>query len=121
MKRTITFDTGQNREAFPLLYQGLLNGGNGPSAKGIQTLRTEVRILDKLDAISEPEYIEVEGAKVATDARLLKDGPQSLTLEQPEFDLLKRYFENTPWTTRVARQVVNIVDWLATIPEDTDG
>lgn len=100
-------------EKFNMIYQGFLLGGNGPSSKGIDVFRREVKVLDKLDAIS---------TEKEDGSRVLNEGPQSILLEQPEYDLLKKYFENTPWTTKVSRQVVNISDWLASIPvEETGG
>lgn len=105
-------DTPQDKEAFGFIYQGFLNGGNGAQAKGMEVMRREATILDKLDEHS----VEDE-----TGARVLR-GPAVVLLTQPEYELLKKYFENTPWTTKVSRRVVGISDWLAAIPlEETDG
>lgn len=110
--RRLVFDESESdRWMFPLLYSGFLNGGNSPNAKGMEVLRREARILDKLEAISVDEGPE----------RVLKSGPQEVTLEQPEYELLKRYFENTPWTTAVSRKVVNISDWLSAIQLEENG
>ena len=111
--RKLTFESDQDRSYFPMLYAGFMNGGNSPSPKGMEVTRREVRILDKLDDISHdvPE----------TGERVLNEGPQQILLDQPEYELLKRYFENTPWTTKVARQVVNISDWLANIQPEDNG
>jgi hypothetical protein len=110
--RILKFASDEEREMFPMLYAGFMNGGNGPQAKGMEVTRREVRILDKLDAVSEDNEV---------GDRVLKSGSHDVVLEQPEFELLKRYFENTPWTTKVARQVVNISDWLAAIQLEENG
>lgn len=108
--RNLVF-TEAEREFFPLIYQGFLHGGNGPQAKGMEVLRREVRILDKLEAISEDR----DGDRILTTV------PAVVLLEQPEYELLRRYFENTPWTTAVSRKIVNIADWLSAIPLEANG
>lgn len=111
-RKLVIADTEDGREMFALLYQGFLNGGNGPQPKGMEVIRREVRILDKLDAIS---------SVGESGERKMNPGAQEVQLEQPEYELLKRYFENTPWTTAVARKVVNIADWLAAVPLEENG
>ena len=121
MRRVLKFGEG-DRDKFKFLYTGFLNGGNGTNAKGVEVLRREGRILDKLEAISTEELI-INGSDtpVLTGERILKEGPQELSLEEPEYQLLQKYFQNTPWNTKVARQVVNTIDWLAAVPLEENG
>jgi hypothetical protein len=100
-------DNEQARERFTLLYQGFIAGGNSPAQKGMEVVRREARVLDKLDAVSEPS---VNGL------RALREGEHAVVLEQPEYELVKRYFENAPWAVHVSRQVVSVSDWLSAIP-----
>lgn len=110
--RRLAFNDG-NKESFQFIYQGFLIGGNGPQPKGMEVLRREVRILDKLEEISN---------EAPAGERQLKPGDQEVVLEQPEYEMLRRYFENTPWTTQVARKIVAISDWLSDIPaEESSG
>jgi hypothetical protein len=119
MTRKLVFVEG-DQEKFALLYQGFLNGGTGQS-RGLEVMRREARVLDKLDAISQPEIIQIDGKTVETNDRVPKLGEQVLLLEQPEYELLKAHFEATPWTTRVVRKVVSICDWLSAIPLEDNG
>jgi len=114
-------DTEESREHFALIYQGFLSGGNGPGAKPMDVIRREATILDKMEAISYEEMDQESNQP--TGKRLLHPGEQRLSLSQPEYELLKRYFENTPWTTKVSRKVVEISDWLSAIPlgEESGG
>jgi len=111
-------NTAEDREKFSLLYQGFLTGGNMAQSKGMEITRREARVLDKLDSISE----DSGGEKCATcgtatmNKREMIAADHTLELEPPDFDLLKKYFEATPWTVRVAKRVVDISDWLGSIP-----
>lgn len=117
--RTLQFnDTPEDREKFELIYQGFVTGGNGTGSKGIEERRREVTILRKMEAISS----EVEESKcescgnVQRPKRVLNDGPQSLELTVPEFEITKKYFEATPWTMRVSGKIVDISDWMLEAP-----
>lgn len=108
--RVFDFDeTPEQRDRFPLIYQGFVVGGDSIKSKGMEVTRREARILDKLEAISDED---------ADLGRKLKPGPQRFELEQPEYELLLRYFEATPWSTRVSRKIVAVHDWMKAIPLD---
>lgn len=119
--RKLTFaDTDEAREDFALLYQGFVTGGSGGGErKTMETTRREAKLLDKLEEVSE----EFGGASSVCDTcgqrinvkRVTKSGPQEIVIDQPEYEMLKKYFEATPWTVRISRRVVNISDWLASI------
>lgn len=119
VRKIVIADTPEDRETFSLLYQGFVTGGNMPQqSKGMEVTRREARVLDKLEAVSDEtggEACVSCGTRIAIK-REPKAGTQTIALEQPEFDLLKKYFEATPWTVRMSQRVVNISDWLASIP-----
>lgn len=116
---TIPFyaDTNEtDQERFSLIYQGFLMGGNSPQ-KGMEVIRREAKILDKLEEISGPEEGSTcDSCGIAKNpSQKLHLGAQYLRLEQPEMTLLTKYIEQTPWNTRSSRKVRDLVDWLASI------
>src|SRR5688572_26296888 len=113
--RVLTFsDSDESRETFALICQGFLYGGNSATSKGMELIRREAGILDKLYGIGTENTTE--------DKMVLNPGEQKLVLTQPEFELVQRYFRSTPWTTKMARRIRDIDDWLAVVPlEDAGG
>src|SRR5262249_22555663 len=123
MQRAIEFshpDPKVNETRFELLYNAVLVGGTpqappqGPGRGGIEVLRREARLLDALDGVSDPVG---EGAP----SRVVRSG-EVILLAQPDFDLLVKRIEETPWMPRVARDVVSLIDWVLASPriEDRD-
>ena len=110
MVRVLKFKNDEkDRDRFIMLYQGFLAGGNSPGAKPLDVRRTEGKVLDKFEA----------AGKIEGDAVSFNKEEAELTLEQPEYELLKKYFEATPWVTAFSRKVLSISDWMASItPED---
>lgn len=94
-----------DKERFALLYQSFVMGGNNTQEKKtIEVLRREIAIYDALDAIS----TEAHGL------RTLNDGEQTLTLDQPQYQLLKKYIDTmvSVAATSAARRMVALVDWF---------
>jgi hypothetical protein len=106
MTRILTFDGDRGSQRFTLLRTALLNGGDGKGDRTVALIRKEARLLDLLDGISEPTGTQ-------DDRVLLNHGPQRLEVAQDDFELLQTYAEKTPWTPRVARQAVDLFDWLS--------
>jgi hypothetical protein len=116
MKRVVSFkaDATKNQKRLELCYAAVVLGAP-QAARGIDVIRREARLLDALDAISTPD---TEGALMVNG--LPKRSPQVdavLTLDQPDWELLRRYVENTPWSPMAARDVVDVVDWLGAAAE----
>jgi hypothetical protein len=113
--RRVTFAGTDGPVRFELVYEGFVIGGDSQSGmRGMETLRREGRILDKLEAISVPKVSTRGDATRVT--RELKPGTHTLDLEVPEFDLLRQYFERCPWITSAARRVTATYDWLTAAP-----
>ena len=114
VKRLVFGSTKDDKETATMLYRGFLLGGNivnGNHAKGPEVTRRESRILDKFDALGE---CDDENAVMN-----LYDEGGELVLDIPQFEMLKKYFNSTPWTVRVSRKVEQIDDWLTNIqPEE---
>jgi len=119
--RKLAFDstTEDGRQRASLVYQGFLVGGNvvnGQRSKGADIIRREAGIMRKFRKIGSELP---DGAGV-----LLKNESETFTiaLDVPQFELLVKYFESTPWATRLAIEIEDILDWLATLPiEESDG
>lgn len=119
MKRVLTFESArQDQKRFELLYQAILIGGASAqpgSRGGIEVLRREARLLDALDGISIADPDETKG--LAGEPGRLVQAEAELVLEQPDFELLKKRVEETPWLPKAARDVVDVIDWLSAAPE----
>lgn len=103
-----------NSEDFGLLYQGFIIGGNSIDKKTMQVIRREAKVLDKLEAISQPRGDEryPTGDRVRELIASEDSKPITLLLEDEELELLKTYFESVPWVTKVSREVVRLADLL---------
>lgn len=116
----LVFDGSDNaNERFSLLYQGFVNGGNAPmERKNMEVFRREAKILDKLEESSElieGRACESCGQAIPGTGRQVPLGDVTIVFDQPEMALVKKYVEQTQWTTRMSRKVVDLIDWLATI------
>ncbi len=120
--RTLTFEDRKGLskdEALSMLYNGFLTGGQFVSQSGatnrIELARREAVILDKFEMIADV-FEPLPNAPNREYSLVLRDGQNEMNLTQPEYELLKRNFEATPWTTKMSRQVITISDWLSSVP-----
>lgn len=113
MKRELVFGT-DDRDArrFGLLRTALLQAGDGKGPRGIEVIRKEARLLDALDAVSVPDPVDGD-----PDHRKLRPEASSVQIDQPDFALLADYVAKVIWFPKVARDVVDLVDWLETAPK----
>lgn len=104
---------GKDDEKFEFLYHGFIIGGSLIKEKGIKVLKRELRILDKLEAISQPCEC---GRKVLDEEdRVLPEGTGTLILEDDEVDTLYNYIGCVPWSTgKSIRGALKTLDWLKT-------
>lgn len=111
--RVIAFDDDRrNQRRFDLYYAAVLLGApKGP--RGLEVIRREARILDALDAISDPSPDAVGPGDVPR--RVVQAG-RALLLPQPECDLLTKYLDTAEWVPAVSRDVVDAADWLSAAP-----
>jgi hypothetical protein len=112
--RVLTFnnDLAGDHDRFSLLYQGFVTGGNLIERKTMEVTRLEAKILDKFEAISTPTDLELIRQLSPTDSKV-----QVLKFEEPEFALVRKYFEGTPWKTTTSRRAVDVFDWLVATPQ----
>lgn len=106
-------------ERLSMLYNGfVVGGGCVPIAQqiGIENIRRAGRILDKFEEVATITQIAPGAREVKLEPR---DAVTKLYLSEPEFAMLLRNFDATPWETKFAREVVHLRDWLDTIkPQD---
>lgn len=107
MQRIVTFDGPRAAKRFDLLQTALLSGGDGKGDRNRSVLRSEARLLDALDLISEPS--------TGVLRRLVPDATPalSLTITQEDHDLLQKYVDTTPWLPVAARDAVDVQDWVS--------
>jgi hypothetical protein len=114
----LDFGDEQGKRHFEFCFVGFILGGSLQEKKGMQVLRTEVGLYEKLEGISEAKPC---GKKLVTgepdrQLRATEDGrpvsPQmQLTLQ--EFDLLYNYLGQVPWQSgRPVKYAVETIDWL---------
>ena len=114
--RILVLDTTQD---FTLIYQGFTAGGNSQQSKTMQVVRREAKILDKLEAISQPVVPPATYPNGDVARELRTDIPTVLRLTSEEYDLLKKYFEAVPWTVNASRAAVAMADRIDAAPEET--
>jgi len=114
MTRVLDLTGDKAAKRFDLLRTALLSGGDGKGERVRATLRKEARLLDALDAVS---HLTTDGDP---DRRLLNADVGTLTISQEDFDLLQKYVDTTPWIPRVAREAVDLQDWLSASEKHDD-
>jgi hypothetical protein len=112
--RILTLNSTQD---FNLLYQGFTVGGNSQQSKTMQVVRREAKILDKLEAISQP-VLPASVYPSGEPVRELRDAAATLRLTAEEHELLKKYFDAVPWTTQASRFVVKMADRIEAALEE---
>jgi len=110
----LSFDDERGKRHFEFVFVGFVLGGSLQEKKGMQVLRTEVGVFEKLESISE---LMPCGKKLVNGEpqRQLKngDGSHALQLTLPEYDLLFNYVAQVPWQTGTAsKYAVETLDWL---------
>lgn len=98
---------------FEFVYEGFLLGGSVVQNKGLKVLRTEISLLDKLEAISQDCAC---GRKIGSgeNARELLPDAQWIKIDEREFDILFNYIGLVPWKSgKPVRHALEVIDWLA--------
>jgi hypothetical protein len=117
MKRAITFE---NAEEFGFVHQGFIVGGAMIERRTIVELRNIAKILDKLDGISESSITEGKEDKYPTGDTVRKYTEGDLVLTNDEHALILSHMERTPWTVKISRKVVALIDKIKDCEERPD-
>lgn len=111
----LNFADEQGKRHFEFVFVGFILGGSLQDKKGMQVLRTEVGIFEKLESISE---LKPCGKKLVNGEpeRQLKNGDgsvPSLQLTLQEYDILYNYLGQVPWQSGTpTKNAVETIDWL---------
>jgi hypothetical protein len=111
----LNFEDDLGARHFEFCFVGFVMGGSMQQQKGMQVMRTEVAIFEKLESISD---LKPCGKKMATGEpeRQLKNGDggsRQLSVTPSEFDLLYNYVVAVPWQSGTpVRNAVETLDWL---------
>lgn len=110
MTRVLDFTGPKGAKRFELIRIAVLSAGDGKGERTRETIRKEARLLDALDTVSR-ELTGTDDPNARVFDMLLE--LPSITLKQDDFDLLTKYIDTTPWVPRIARDAVDVQDWLS--------
>lgn len=111
MKRILVFDGSKGARRFELCRIAIFSAWEGkpPSSRTREVIRAEARLLDALDTISVATPTDKD-----EDVRMLNNElSPSITVSQSDFDLLSRCADTVPWLPKLAREAVDLQDWLS--------
>ena len=109
----LDFSDELGKKHFEFCFVGFILGGSIQDKKGMQILRTEVSIFEKLESISEPKPCGKKLVNGEAERRLKEDGPLKTFFEPIEFDLLYNYMAQVPWQAGTpGKTALQTIDWL---------
>lgn len=110
----LNFDDDLGARHFEFCFVGFVLGGSLQEKKGMQVLRTEVALFEKLETISELRPCGKKLVNGEPERRLANgDGSKQLHLTAHEYDLLYSYMAQVPWQAGTpARHALEAIDWL---------
>jgi hypothetical protein len=108
MTRVLDLTGEKGATRFDLLRTALLSAGDGKGERVRERIRKEARLLEALDQVSEAAPLDTD-----RERRALRANGGTVTIAQDDFDLLTQYVDTTPWVPRVAREAVDLQDWLS--------
>lgn len=117
----LDFSDELGKRRFEFVFVGFILGGSLQQQKGMQVLRTEVGIFEKLESISD---LKPCGKKLVNGEpeRELKNGDSSkqLQITVQEYDLIYNYLGVVPWQSGTpTKYAVETLDWLEQVHKDS--
>ena len=110
----LNFEDESGKQHFQFCFVGFVLGGSLQQTKGMQILRTEVGIFEKLESISDLKPCGKKMVNGEPERQLKDEGPRQIQINIPEFDLLMAYIAQVPWQTGTpSRNALETLDWLA--------
>lgn len=111
---TLDFTDELGDRHFQFCFVGFVLGGSLQQTKGMQVLRTENTIFEKLESVSELKPCGKKMVNGEPERQLLKEGVRTLQINIPEYDMLMTYIAQVPWSTGTpSRNALETLDWLA--------
>jgi hypothetical protein len=112
MMRKLVFKADDS-DMFRLLHQGFFLGAPEGGLRGLSAHRTAMKLMDKIETISEQKKVEGKPEVYPTGDQIRNLlGPCELILNDSEHEMLKKHFSNVPWRVAYSRQVVAIMEFL---------
>jgi hypothetical protein len=108
---TLNFNDERGKKRFEFCFIGFVLGGSMiQEKKGMQVLRKEVILFEKLEAISEPKPCGKKLPNGEAERQLIGG---SIEITPDEYDMLHNYISAAPWQTgSPARDAIETLDWL---------
>lgn len=116
MKRRLMLDGPKAPTRFEFFREGFLVGGliegedKGGKPNPRDVVRAETRILNAIDAVSEPAPGPLGPGGV--ECRKLRSDATELLIAQAEWELIDRYLNRVTWQTPKAREANDMLDWF---------
>lgn len=111
----LDFDNELGKRHFEFCFVGFVLGGSLQEKKGMQILRLEVGIFEKLESVSELKPCGKKLVNGEPDRQLSGNGTKKMQIDLQEFDLLYNYIAQVPWQSGTAtKYAVEAIDWLQT-------
>lgn len=108
----LNFEGDAGKKRFEFCFTGFVLGGSLLQEKGINVLRLETELFDKLVAISELKPCGKKLANGEPDRQLMENGGR-ITVIQKEFNMLHTYVASVPWQAGTpTKNAVEVLDWL---------
>jgi len=109
----LNFEDDRGKTHFEFCFVGFVLGGSMQEKKGMQILRTEVAIFEKLETISELKPCGKKMINGEPERQLKPEGNRNLQLTMPEYDLMYNYIVGVPWQTGTpSRNALETLDWM---------
>lgn len=111
----LNFEDENGKRHFEFCFVGFVLGGSIQDKKGMQILRTELSIFEKLESISDLKPCGKKMVNGEPERQLKTEGIKQIRLEMTEYDLLFNYIGIVPWQTGTpTRNALETLDWLTT-------
>ena len=109
----LNFDDEKGKRHFEFCFVGFVLGGSMQQTKGMNVLRLEVALFEKLETVSELKPCGKKMVNGEPERQLKKDGPKAMQITVHEFDILYNYIAQVPWQTGTpSRNALDTLDWL---------
>jgi hypothetical protein len=109
----LNFEDDRGKMHFEFCFVGFVLGGSMQQTKGMQVLRTEVSLFEKLETVSDLKPCGKKMVNGEPERQLKVEGNRQLQIHVTEYDLLFNYMAQVPWQTGTpSRNALDTLDWL---------
>jgi len=109
----LNFDDDLGKRHFEFVFVGFVLGGSIQQTKGMQVLRREVALFEKLETVSEPKPCGKKLVNGEVERQLKEEGNKQLVIDTSEYDILYNYLGGVPWQTGTpSKYALETIDWL---------